>query len=343
LTGKISVIIPAFQAEGTLPGTLRSVLAQTHRDLEVLVVDDGSTDDTRAVAERFAAQDPRVRVLGQANAGVAMARNLAIDEASGAFIAPIDADDLWHPRKLEMQLARFAVGGARLGLVYNWYRAVDAHDRVKLTSASPRVEGMCLHRHLGYNFISNGSTPLIRRESLAGLRYNADLARAGCGGCEDYLLQLEVSREWEFGLVPAWLTGYRKAGTSMSSDGGRMVRSHIMAFGIMREQVPQSAQAVIRRRIARLEVEYARNRIDRGKPRQAAAALAAALTHDALRLPRNIAEEGMAALRERRAPRTAKLYSAYGPDEADGAWPFKLARSMDRLKPLDDIMAEPDA
>ncbi len=340
---KVSVIVPAFEAEATLAATLRSVLEQTYRALEVVVVDDGSSDATRSVAERIASQDNRVRVLGQANAGVAAARNRAIDAATGEFVAPIDADDLWHPRKLELQLERFAQVGPRVGLVYNWFRAIDASNRVKVVSASPQVEGMCLHRHLAYNFIANGSTPLIRREALTGLRYNSDLAKADSGGCEDYLLQMQVAREWEFALVPAWLTGYRKAGTTMSSNVGRMIRSHIMVLGLMRDSVGHTAREVVRRRIARLEIEYVRNRLDRGKPAEAAAALAAALSQDALRVPRNLAEEGVAALRERRPAHLARSFASYPPEQPDGPWAFKLARYMAQLKKLDDQMAEGSA
>ena len=116
----ISVVIPAYNATATLAETLRSALRQTHAELEVIVVDDGSKDGTRAMAESFAAEDPRVRVISKANAGVAAARNTGIDAARGDFIAPLDADDLWHPDKLRLQLERFTNGPPSLGLVYNW-------------------------------------------------------------------------------------------------------------------------------------------------------------------------------------------------------------------------------
>ena len=336
---KVSVIIPAFQAALTLPAALRSVLNQTHREIEVLVVDDGSSDPTHQVAEEFRAADPRVKVFSQGNAGVAAARNLAIERASGAFIAPIDADDLWHPRKLELQLQRFAQGGERIGLVYNWHRPIDTSDRVRPVSASPRVEGFCLHRHLAYNFVANGSTPLIRREALDGIRYDPALAQAGCGGCEDYLLQLRIAERWEFGLVPAWLTGYRHGGVTMSSDVGRMIRSHLMVLNMMKEDAPASARAVIRRRIARLKVEHVRNRLYRGKPLEAARSLVGAGRHAPLRLARFIAEEAVAAARELRPVRTAGDFSAYDPRQPDGAWRYKLAGMMARLKAHDDLLA----
>src|SRR5262249_55319060 len=102
----ISVVIPAYNAARTILATLDSVLRQTISDLEVIVVDDGSTDATGQTAQSVG--DRRVRVLRQKNAGHAAARNTAIADARGRYVAVVDADDLWLPRKLERQLAVFA-------------------------------------------------------------------------------------------------------------------------------------------------------------------------------------------------------------------------------------------
>jgi glycosyltransferase involved in cell wall biosynthesis len=101
----VSVIIPAYNASVTIERTLRSVLAQTHGHLEIIVVDDGSIDDTAAIVERISREDPRIILLQQPNQGVATARNVSIDHARGEFIAPLDADDIWHPSKIEKQIA----------------------------------------------------------------------------------------------------------------------------------------------------------------------------------------------------------------------------------------------
>ena len=100
----VSVIVPAYNAGPFLAATLESVLDQTHRAFEVLVVDDGSTDETATIAAAYAVRDSRIRPLTQANAGVAAARNRGIAEARGEFIAPIDADDIWFPEFLEQVL-----------------------------------------------------------------------------------------------------------------------------------------------------------------------------------------------------------------------------------------------
>ncbi len=99
----VSVVIPAYNAERTIRATLASVLRQTLTDVEVIVIDDGSTDSTSDVARWLG--DARVRVVQQENTGHAGARNAGITHATGRYVAIIDADDLWFPRKLETQVA----------------------------------------------------------------------------------------------------------------------------------------------------------------------------------------------------------------------------------------------
>jgi glycosyltransferase involved in cell wall biosynthesis len=100
----ISCIVPVFNGERYLEEALDSILAQTYRPLEVIVVDDGSTDGTAGVAARYG---ERIAYLFQPNAGPAAARNRGLAAARGEFVAFLDADDLWHPEKLARQMARF--------------------------------------------------------------------------------------------------------------------------------------------------------------------------------------------------------------------------------------------
>jgi glycosyltransferase involved in cell wall biosynthesis len=110
----ISVITPAYNVSGILPETVASALSQTWRDFEMLIVDDGSTDDTQQVARSWARADPRIRVYTRENGGIAAARNTAIEHARGEYFALLDGDDLWHPTFLESQMR-----------VFNRRRAVD--------------------------------------------------------------------------------------------------------------------------------------------------------------------------------------------------------------------------
>jgi len=318
----VSVVIPAYNAASHLPATLRSASAQTFRDLEIIVVDDGSDDDTSAVAEAHAALDHRIRIIRCANGGVARARNIGIDHSRGRFVAPLDADDLWHPRKLELQLKRFQER-PDAGLVYNWLRLIDEDDRVIVGSASDLIEGWALHRHLLRNFISNGSTPLIRREWLDDVRYDPALSDAGNGGCEDYLLQLELALRVPFACAAAFLTGYRRTAAAMSSDAGRMLRSHIQVFETIEPHLPKSARPIVRRRIAGFEMELARNRARRGAFGEATGAVAKALSLDVAA----VVQAPLAQLAQRRnwraatkASKSARSFLAWPIDEPTGIW-----------------------
>lgn len=113
----VSVVIPAYNVEEWIGESLDSVLAQTFEDYEVVVVDDGSRDGTVELVEGYVSRHPgRIRLVRQEQGGASRARNRGIDEARGEFIAFLDADDLWLPRKLELQVAAFRAD-PDLGLV----------------------------------------------------------------------------------------------------------------------------------------------------------------------------------------------------------------------------------
>lgn len=134
-----TVVTPVWNAAATLAETVASVAAQTLPDWEQILVDDGSTDGSRAAAARLASADPRRRLLAwDDNRGAAEARNAAIRAARGRYIAFLDADDRWHPEKLARQLAQFRATGA--GLVFSAYARVDASGRrLGTVRVPPRV------------------------------------------------------------------------------------------------------------------------------------------------------------------------------------------------------------
>lgn len=112
---RVSVIMPAYNAGRFLEEAIRSVMAQTVADWELLVLDDGSTDDTRIIAQRLAQIDRRIRVLpNEHNMGVARTRNRGMDLCLGEYVALLDSDDVWYPQKLETQLALMGETGADL-------------------------------------------------------------------------------------------------------------------------------------------------------------------------------------------------------------------------------------
>ena len=122
----VSVIMPAYNAERFVEEAIRSVMSQTITDWELLVLDDGSKDGTARIAADLAAQDPRIRFLpNEANMGVAKTRNRGFDLCRGQYVALLDSDDVWHPDKLEKQLALAEQTGA--DIVYCSYGIMDEH------------------------------------------------------------------------------------------------------------------------------------------------------------------------------------------------------------------------
>jgi glycosyltransferase involved in cell wall biosynthesis len=125
----VSVIVPTYNRAAQVVGALSSVLAQTHRDLEVIVVDDGSTDGTGDMVARRYGAEPRVLYVHQENAGVASARNAGLERARGELIAFLDSDDAWRPWKLALQLACLQRAPAA-GMIWTDMEAVDASGNV---------------------------------------------------------------------------------------------------------------------------------------------------------------------------------------------------------------------
>jgi glycosyltransferase involved in cell wall biosynthesis len=202
------------------------VRSQTHRNLEIVVVDDGSTDDTAIIAQRHSAVDDRVRIIRQDNAGVAAARNTGIAATSGRYVAPIDADDLWAPSKIERQLLTAAKYQGKVGLVYSWFAVIDQDNNVLRHEDRADAEGVVLRQLLLGNLVGNGSSALILRSAIesAGF-YDVGLRANGCEGAEDYKMYLRIAEQYEFAIVPHYLTAYREYSGNMSSDVARMVRS----------------------------------------------------------------------------------------------------------------------
>jgi glycosyltransferase involved in cell wall biosynthesis len=226
----VSVVVPAFNAAQTLPETLNSVRAQTYQNLDIVIVDDGSTDDTAAIVRNHMTQDPRIRLLSQNNGGVASARNAGIGAAAGDFIAFVDADDLWHPTKIAKQMALLLSASSTTALVYAPFRLIDGDGRVLGSQHRIGVDGWVLYRHFHVNLVGNGSSILVRKAVLKELGgFDTGLRAAGAEGCEDLLLQLRIATRYQFGEVPEYLVGYRQRLGSMSSDTEQMLKSGMLA------------------------------------------------------------------------------------------------------------------
>jgi len=237
---KVTVIIPAYNAEQTIERTLTTALCQSHEDLEVFVIDDGSTDDTAAIVGKAARTDRRVTLLSQCNAGVAAARNHGLGRASGAFTTWLDADDLWHPTKIEKQLAAFFNAPETPSFVYTGYRLIDPDDVVidnfrTLTD----ISGRTICRQIATNFFSNVSSLMVPTSLVRSLGGHCpNLRKWGIEGAEDLLLQLQLSSIGPAACCREALVGYRMHSHNMSLGYLRALRSNMKVLDMIEESSP---------------------------------------------------------------------------------------------------------
>ncbi len=287
---RVSVIIPAFNAETTIRETLECASSQTHAEIEIFVVDDGSTDGTADAIADHARLDPRIRLIRQANAGVAAARNAGLARATGRYAAWLDADDLWHPGKIAAQLSVFRAAPERLGLVYTGYRLVDAGGVIQPNFRTlADVSGPTLCRQIGTTYFTNVSSVMAPADLARDCGGHDPRLRAeGIEGAEDFLLQLRLAARAPVGMCPEAFVAYRIHGANMSRAIGRAARSNIRVLDWIAQEVPDVPERVFRLgrgRMAGFALQMIRagdvvgglrllGRLGRGQPRETAVTLA---------------------------------------------------------------------
>lgn len=186
----VSVIVPSYNTARYVPEAVNSILNQTYQNLEVHVIDDGSTDNTREVMQSFTS-NPKVIYHYQENRGESGARNTGIRAARGELIALCDADDLWMPRKLELQVPCFK-DKPEVGVVYTNTVHVDSNNQEIETYQTARHNGRIAERLFSENFVT-GATSMFRRECFDTEMYDETLKT-----CADYDLSLRLSVHYEF-------------------------------------------------------------------------------------------------------------------------------------------------
>jgi len=234
------VIVPAYNAEAFISETLESVLAQTYRNIEVLVVDDGSQDGTAAIVQAFAQGDSRIQLFQQSNQGVAAARNLAIHKSRGEYIAPIDADDIWKRQYLEKQVQCLTQADASVGLVYAWSGYIDEKGISSGECQESRLEGRIYLSLVYGNLVGNASACVIRRICFEQVgNYNCQPKAENAQGCEDWDIYLRIAELYQFRVVPEVLVGYRQMAGTMSTNHRAMVRSYHLVMAAVQQRHPE--------------------------------------------------------------------------------------------------------
>lgn len=208
----VSVIIPAHNRAGTLPRAVRSVLGQTIKDLELIVVDDASTDDTMAVVGGF--EDGRITYIRRSQrGGASVARNTGIEQARGEYVAFLDSDDEWLPQKLEKQLKKFRELPKGYGVVYSRYALFDDDTKEKVLVGGRDASGNAFPLTLKY-CISQTGTFLVRKECLDA----AGVFDESLPCSQDWDLFIRLSRICKFGFVGDALTRVYIHGRQITVD-----------------------------------------------------------------------------------------------------------------------------
>jgi glycosyltransferase involved in cell wall biosynthesis len=249
-----SIVMPAYNAASTIGAAIESVLAQTRTDFELMVVDDGSTDETAACVEPYL-RDQRVRLISQPNRGQASARNAALAAASGAYVSLLDSDDLWLPQYLELMCGRLEVDpSAAVAYTDAWVLDDETRRVARTTVTAPWHPPAVPTDAIGFlrallefgNFVFVGTT--IRRAILD----DVGVFRVGVEPSEDYELWLRIAaRGYRFVRVDSPLAIYRRRAGQASADQAALDRAANEVFRIVAEEydVPDDVHEIARQRL----------------------------------------------------------------------------------------------
>ena len=215
--GLVSVGIPLYNAEGFIQETISSVIGQTYSDIEVLVIDDGSTDQSYEAAAAFS--DPRVRIIRQENQGVCRARNVGAAAAQGDAVYFLDADDLLHPEAIRKRLEAMWAEGC--GASYSRIQHIDGAGAIKRMSNDKSPSGNVYFEMEKLFLFDCGSNCLVSRAALEKIRlqgiHDGYFQPRWLNGCEDWEFGLRVAAVTGIVFVPEILLSYRR----FHNDSGR--------------------------------------------------------------------------------------------------------------------------
>jgi len=223
----VSVIIPTYNRASILNETIRGVLQQTYRELEIIVVDDGSTDNTNQLIEKI--DDKRIFYLYKENRGLASARNAGIKKAKGEYIAFLDSDDIWLPAKIEKQMEVFKNSRFNPGVVYCGIGYIGENAEEIRKEKLPVYRGNILLYLLGARrnvVLGAGSTILVKRECFEkcglldeNLPYRIDLE-----------LLIRIAKKFTFDYTPEPLAKIRIHNKRMSSNIDNIIKGREVLF-----------------------------------------------------------------------------------------------------------------
>ncbi len=283
---KVSVCIPSYNHERYIGAALDSVLAQTFRDFEVIVVDDGSTDGTLQIARSYASRYPRlIQVFTHpngANRGISTTWNLTMEKSSGEYLACMGSDDVWLPEKLEIQVAQLD-RDHRVGLVYSPARLIDENGQPKPNKTGGLVGVNIAHEPnpllvlIEKNVITS-PVVMFRRRCITELGYLDEPLIYS-----DWELFIRILARWEAGFHPEPLLLYRIHGTNVSARQSTEVKlqRYVQVMQAVREKMDRVGGRFDQPRVAALVyLQLAYFHAQLGNETEARSSFSCAYAHD---------------------------------------------------------------
>jgi glycosyltransferase involved in cell wall biosynthesis len=264
----VSVIIPVYKAEKYVASTLQSVLNQTYKNLEILIIDDESPDRSIEICKQFS--DPRIKIIHQKNRGLSGARNKGIQQAQGEYLAFIDADDLWLPEKIEKHVEHLD-NSPTVGVSFSRSTFIDQDGASLNIHQMPRLKNITPYQVLARNPIGNGSAAVFRKQVFEDIKYQDNLH----GYVEDFYfderfrltqdtecwMRIALQTSWQMEGIPESLTLYRVNSQGLSASVLTKLKSLEEVVEKVRSYAPEfiaqcenRAKAYHRRYVARRAV-----------------------------------------------------------------------------------------
>lgn len=275
---RVSIVVPLYQTEAYIGAALRSVLAQTFTDYEVIVIDDGSRDRGPEIARSIG--DPRIRVVTQDNRGLAGARNTGIRHAMGEYVALLDADDMWEPRKLALHVTHLD-SNRSIDVSFSASRLIDGNGGDVGLIQSPISQNFDASSIFCRNPVGNGSVPVLRRSALNRIVFTDPSLGRPCWFDETFRqsediecwMRLSIIGRCTFGYISEPLTLYRVNSGGLSAN----VDAQLASWHRFREKVRSYAPELVAkyaRRAEAYQLRYLARRAIRSDDRKAGLKLA---------------------------------------------------------------------
>ncbi|MBD0302049.1 MAG: glycosyltransferase family 2 protein [Tolypothrix sp. T3-bin4] len=246
----VSVIIPVYKAEKYIASTLQSALDQTYKNIEILIIDDGSPDRSIEICQQFT--DTRIKFIRQKNRGLPGARNTGIRHAKGEYLTLLDADDLWSPEKLEKHVKHLD-NSPNVGVSFSRSAFIDDDGKPLGIYQMPQIKGITPAIVLCRNPISNGSAAVIRREVFEAIKFQDNLygtvedcyfderSRHTNGDSTDVecWFRMSVKSDLQIEGIPEALTLYRVNSGGLSANLLKQLDSWELAISRARLYAPE--------------------------------------------------------------------------------------------------------